>query len=147
MSISRHENLAATNLDLYNLTVSFRQKLLWPKDGSSASEYEDGDKRMIMFLAFDPETNLLCGMVGYDQSTNRLRQLVIDPDHQCRGIGSRLVEYARKEALSYGNTTLMVHAWKESVGFYSKKGFTLIEQPYLSKGVWCQKLKLDLKKD
>ena len=147
MSISLYENLPATNLDLYKLTVSFRQKLLWPKDGSSASEYEDGDKQMIMFLAFDPEMNILCGMVGYDQYTNRLRQLVIDPDYQSRGIGSRLVGYVREEALSYGNTTLMVHAWKESVGFYSQKGFTLIEQPYLSKGVWCQKMKLDLSKD
>ena len=147
MSISRHENLPATNLDLYKLTVSFRQKLLWPKDGSSASEYEDGDEQMIMFLAFDPEMNILCGMVGYDQYTNRLRQLVIDPDYQSRGIGSRLVGYVREEALSYGKTTLMVHAWRESVGFYSKNGFTLIEQPYLSNGVWCQKMKLDLKND
>ena len=38
--------------------------------------------------------------------------------------------YVKEEALSNGKTTLMVHAWKESVEFYSKKGFNLIEEPY-----------------
>ena len=143
MKIIRRENLFATDVDLYDSTVEFRQKYLWQKDGSSSLEYKEDDKNMVFYLAFDIVTNNLEGMVGYDTKTNRLRQLVISPKCQGKGIGKILVQNVKNEAKQHLKKKLIVHAWKDSVTFYLKQGFNLIENPYLSKGVWCQKMELN----
>ena len=144
MNIVRYSNLPNTNPCVYNLTINFRQEYLWPTDGSIASEYQEDDSRMIFYLAMDTVTNVLCGLVGYDSTNNRLRQLIIHPKFQGKGIGSKLVENVQKEALSFQNKSLKVYAWKESVPFYLKKGFNVVDQPYLSKGIVCQKMEINL---
>ena len=144
MNIVRYSNLPNTNPCVYNLTINFREEYLWPTDGSIASEYQEDDSRMIFYLAMDTVTNVLCGLVGYDPTNNRLRQLIIHPKFQGKGIGSKLVENVQKEALSFQNKCLKVYAWKESVPFYLKKGFNVVDQPYLSKGIVCQKMEINL---
>ena len=142
MEILRQENLPSVDVHQYKLTIEFRKQFLWPKDGSSDLEYEEDDKRMVFFLAMNMETKDLEGMVGYDPHSNRLRQLIISPKCQGKGIGTNLVKNVKHEAQRFKKTNLLVHAWKDSITFYLKQGFILIEEPYLSKGVWCQKMEL-----
>ena len=144
MNIVRYSNLPNTNTCVYNLTIRFRREYLWPTDGSTASEYQEDDGRMIFYLAMETVNNRICGMVGYDPSNNRLRQLIIHPEFQGKRIGSQLVENVEREALSFQNKILKVCAWKESVPYYSKKGFNIVGQPYLSKGIFCQKMEKNL---
>ena len=144
MKILRHENLQSTNRFLYDSTIKLREQYLWPKDGSTASEYEEEDKKMIYYLAVETVTNFLCGMVGYDPTSNRLRQLIIHPSFQGKGIGSKLVDHVKREALLLENKNLKVCAWQESVPFYLKKGFKVVDSPYLSKGVLCQKMEINM---
>ena len=144
MKIVRQENLPIADNQLYELTIEFRKEFLWPKDGSCAFEYKEDDEGMVFFLALDIDTNSLEGMVGYDPKTNRLRQLIISPKCQGRGIGTNLVKHIKNEARRQGKNNLRVNAWMDSLNFYLKRGFILIDDPYLSKGVWCQKMELQL---
>jgi predicted GNAT family N-acyltransferase len=53
----------------------------------------------------------------------KLRQMVVDPDHQGRGVGGRLVAFAEKLSAEMGYREIVLHARETAVNFYERAGY------------------------
>lgn len=58
-----------------------------------------------------------------DAHTVRMRQFAVHPDHQRKGIGSRLARHAEAFALESGFQTITLHARETAVEFYRNRGY------------------------
>lgn len=153
-SQSQPQPTAAMELSsLYESTLQLREKYLWSADGCTfEDDYAQSDLRSVHFFAVSENermrmarsntvtaTAFVVGTVQYDPTTNRLRQLIVDPSHRGQNTGARLVEAVQNEAIrNYQQRFLKVHAWLESTSFYSQQGFVPKGDVYMSKGVPCQ---------
>ncbi len=70
--------------------------------------------------------NRITGTVSLKNDT--LFSFFVDPDSQRKGIGSRLLDFAEKEAVINGKKVLKVGASITAKGFYLAKGFLMIKQ-------------------
>ena len=74
----------------------------------------------------------------------RLRQLAVHAQSRACGVGSILVEAVANAARSGGFDGLRVNAWLSSQPFYERCGFVAVGDRYVSNGLPCQRMVLDL---
>src|SRR3954463_11395662 len=55
--------------------------------------------------------------------TCKLERMAVDPDFRGRGLGTRLVEAAEREAIAQGAAEVVLHAQREVEDFYAGCGF------------------------
>ena len=80
-----------------------------------------------------------CSPAGYvaldhEESGVRVDQLFISPDHEAKGVGRQLLEYAEGYAISQRASTLRVVApegYRRAVDFYRGRGFVPVEEDVL----------------
>jgi predicted GNAT family N-acyltransferase len=53
----------------------------------------------------------------------KLRQMAVDPDHQGRGIGTQIVNFAEKLSAHRGYREIILHARETAVRFYERAGY------------------------
>ena len=135
LHIARLDTLPVAHPKLYAETVALRETHLLSHEGLKADAYQEIDVRSIHFLAF--KKSALLGMVQYDPQLNRIRQLLVLPEARRQGIGRQLIQAVQREVPS-----LKVHAWQTSQAFYAQCGFIPEGEPYLSNGIWCQRMGL-----
>jgi ribosomal protein S18 acetylase RimI-like enzyme len=58
-----------------------------------------------------------------DGSVAKLRQMAVDPDHQGRGVGARLLAFAEKLSAERGYREIVLHARETAVSFYERGGY------------------------
>jgi len=99
--------------------------------------WNDPDRDIDRKLARDPENLLvvehdgaLVGsvMVGYEGHRGWVNYLAVDPDHQGRGLGRRLMERAEEilGRLGCAKVNLQVRSSNEAaIGFYSRIGYSV----------------------
>jgi aminoglycoside 6-adenylyltransferase len=66
-----------------------------------------------------------------DEKTARMRQLAVLSGYRGNGIGNMVAKAAEEEACSEGCETISVHARKTAVGFYRKRGYMIIGDPFI----------------
>ena len=66
--------------------------------------------------------DLILGMIGLKR--NEIGHLFVSPAQSARGVGRRLVDFARKTCRDVGHTEMIVLASLNSDGFYRRCGFT-----------------------
>ncbi|MGQ9760240.1 MAG: GNAT family N-acetyltransferase, partial [Candidatus Methanomethylicaceae archaeon] len=69
--------------------------------------------------------------VTKDTDTAELDRIVIFPEHERRGFGTRLLKYVLLDLKTKGVSTIIVNAGKEEVHarmFYEKNGFRLVDE-------------------
>lgn len=85
------------------------------------------EKRLIMIGAFDKE---LVGVIGI-KDLSHIQSLFVDKNYQNKGIGTILLEYAKK--LMYGK--ISVNADLRAIAFYQKNGFKEIDEKQCVHGI------------
>jgi predicted GNAT family N-acyltransferase len=53
----------------------------------------------------------------------RLRQMAVDPDHQGRGVGKRLIAYAERLSAEMGYREIVLNARETAASFYESVGY------------------------
>jgi predicted GNAT family N-acyltransferase len=57
------------------------------------------------------------------RSSLKLRQMTVDPGHQGRGVGTRLIAFAEKLSAEMGYREIVLHARESAVRFYESVGY------------------------
>ena len=61
----------------------------------------------------------------------QLRQMAVDPRHQGRGVGARIVAFAEKLAAERGYREVVLHARETAAPFYEKAGYTATGESFI----------------
>ena len=68
-----------------------------------------------------------------DEAT--LRQMAVRPDHERRGLGSRLVAEGERLLLSTGIARARLSARQSATGFYARLGYAAAGEPFMEKTI------------
>ena len=74
----------------------------------------------------------------------QLRQMAVDQKVQRMGVGAALLKFAEQTCLEHGFITLMLHARKEAIGFYTRSGYCLSGPEFLEVGILHQQMQKQL---
>jgi predicted GNAT family N-acyltransferase len=106
---------------------------------------EQGIAREAELDGLDPEaTHIVVLRQGEPVGTCRLRfpggtckleRMAVDPDFRGRGLGTRLVDAAEREASARGATEVVLHAQRQVEGFYAGCGYVAEGDTFLSEGI------------
>jgi len=96
------------------------------------------DLLLVAHLAADPDEHTMVGtvMLGYDGHRGTLGYLAVDPDHQRRGHGGRLLAACEARLIELGcpKLNLLVRTSNAAVvAFYERHGYTVDEVTPLGK--------------
>jgi predicted GNAT family N-acyltransferase len=61
----------------------------------------------------------------------QLRQMIVDPSLQKKGVGAAIVAFAEELAQAHGFTTVMMHARNAAIGFYEKLGYVIVGDEFM----------------
>lgn len=124
----------------------YRAEHIWPveTDLDLMDHYREQDAKNKTFVAWDTQNNTFVGMTQWDGVVGRVRQVGVASSWRGRGIGGHLVDLVATQARNAGWTSLLVHCWVASSGFYKKLGFIKKGEVYISgdKQVECQHMTL-----
>lgn len=124
----------------YHEMIKLRDKILRKPLGLHFTEkYLQQEVNDILIGCFqtDGEKSIIgcCVLSPVDDELIQLRQMAVREDLQRSGIGKEIVEFAEKESLKNGFTTMMMHARKTAVLFYERLGYTMIGEEFLEVGI------------
>ena len=94
----------------------------------------DEESRMLGCLVLTPE----------GEETIRMRQVAIDPEHQKKGLGRRLVAFSEEVAIERGFREMTMHARATAVPFYERLGYTIDGEEYEEVGIPHRTMRKDL---
>lgn len=126
-------NSSMKSWDLYLNAIQLRKNILWKKQTPKPTfdTYSDLDKICLQTIAI--YQNIVVGCVSLEN--NRIRQLVVSPFWNGKGIGTKLIENITRESC---HDDIIVNSIDNSVGFYLKNGFKNNGKIYESMGQKCQ---------
>jgi GNAT superfamily N-acetyltransferase len=121
----------------YHKMIELRIKHLLEPIGVPASYINKvKEKDDILIGAFEGEQILgCCVLTPKDKGLIQLRQMVVNPEVQGRGIGADIVRFAEDIARENGFTTLMMHARNPAIKFYEKSGYTITGSEFFEVGI------------
>jgi GNAT superfamily N-acetyltransferase len=61
----------------------------------------------------------------------QLRQMAVDPDHQGRGVGAKIVAAAEELAAERGFRRIILHARETAIRFYEKAGYVATGETFI----------------
>jgi predicted GNAT family N-acyltransferase len=111
----------------YKQMVNLRYNILRKPLGLSFTEDElEKEKNEVLIGAFEEEQMLGCCMlVKIDDRTMRLRQMAVPNNLQGKGVGRALMNFAENISRDLGYKKIMMHARKNTIGFYEKFGYRI----------------------
>ncbi|MBT5902191.1 MAG: GNAT family N-acetyltransferase [Opitutaceae bacterium] len=131
--VPRSPNTAAEFESYYDLRWRVL-RALWEKPrGSERDEFEDVAHHLAIF---SNATALATGRLHQrDSSIGQIRAMAVDPAHQKRGLGSRILNALEAEAQKRGLDQVMLHARDVAVLFYEKHGYEVVAPGPFSWGI------------
>lgn len=96
-----------------------------------------------LHLAAYNEQHQLVGcllLTQHDDSQVQMRQVAVAPSLQGKGIGRQLVAYSEKTARQHNFTQIFLHARQQSVDFYLKNGYQIVDEPFTEVGILHRKM-------
>jgi GNAT superfamily N-acetyltransferase len=111
----------------YREVVAFRRRLLRMPLGLDFTAEQLAAERADTHVAAYLEGELVGCIVlaAVDASTVKLRQMAVRPDHQGRGLGARIVEFAESLAAERGCREIVLNARESAVRFYEHAGYAV----------------------
>ena len=79
----------------------------------------------LLFYVYEKEGKIL-GTGAFDKG--EIRTMFVDPEHQKKGIGQKILDFLIKQTKSKDCTKVWLGANPEAEGFYKKKGFRKIRE-------------------
>jgi N-acetylglutamate synthase-like GNAT family acetyltransferase len=110
----------------YEQMVKLRNDMLRKPLGLKFDQEElEKEKSDVLIGAFEDERILgCCLLTRLDDRTARLRQMAVPNNLQGKGIGRALMIFAENIARDLGYHSLIMHARKTAIGFYTKLGYS-----------------------
>ena len=126
----------------YDASVALRQRWLRDPLGLQFTDEDRADDMAMRHLGYYlGETMVGCvALLPLDERQMRLRQLIVDPGYERRGIGRVLVERSETLAREAGCTQMILYARDTAVGFYDRLGYQSVGEPFLEIGIVHQKM-------
>lgn len=119
-------------LEIVNLLYLDMPDFVWNTDEYLNRQIENKE----YFVA--EEDKKIVGVVSFRLRKNimYIETLVVSKDHQSKGIGTALIEFAKKFTKEKGVNVLHICAFYEykTVDFYLKRGFSLLDKPGVYNG-------------
>jgi ribosomal protein S18 acetylase RimI-like enzyme len=121
----------------YKQMIKLREDILRKPLGISFTEEElDKEKDNLLVAAYDDDLMLGCCMLVENSKTIvRLRQMAVKDDLQGKGIGKALTIFAENLARDRKFKYLIMHARKNTIGFYQKMGYKVISDEFIEIGL------------
>ncbi len=125
-------------------TRPLRHRVLRPHQPPESLVYDGDDAPDTLHVGgFLPDGTLVAVASVYRESRPedgvrrgfRLRGMAVDPSHQGRGYGARLVEACGAHARSLGGKELWCNARTSASGFYTRQGFDTEGPPFEIEGI------------
>ncbi len=83
-------------------------------------------------------------LLHVNNSLVKMRQVVVEPFGQKRGVGRMLVKASEKWAIENSYNKMMLHARMNAVEFYTKLGYRQVGKPFEEVGILHYAMELDL---
>jgi ribosomal protein S18 acetylase RimI-like enzyme len=115
--------------DDYNKECTLRNEVLrLPLGLNLFDEDLSSENQQMHFGMFDPNGNLIACVIGVARSPieAKIRQMAVDPEHQGKGYGSRIICFLEEFLAPKGFTHFSMHARLSAVGFYEKLGYVKV---------------------
>jgi len=130
----------------YKQMVTLRYNILRKPLGLSFSDEElENERNEVLIGAFEEDQMLGCCMlVKIDDRTCRLRQMAVPNNLQGKGVGRALMNFAENISRDLGYKKIMMHARKNTVGFYEKFGYRISGDEFIEITVPHFKMEKDL---
>lgn len=89
------------------------------------------------FGLFDSEQNLIACLIAVtlSNSTSKLRQMAVAPQHQGQGLGRDLLLRVQTRLAQQGVTLITLHARISARGFYEKLGYIQVGGEFAEVGI------------
>ncbi len=131
----------------YERVLDLRRRVLREPLGlvftAAQIQAESGDTHL---AAFDSAGKVVACAVLTRESPEiaHMRQVAVEPEVQNRGLGSRMLEFAEEIARKRGARLLFCHARHHVVGFYAKRGYTAVGEPFVEVGMEHRRMEREL---
>lgn len=101
----------------------------------TAAELEK-DKNDTHFGLFENDKILAClTLTQTTENRMKMRQVAVDAEHQGRGLGKKLSEYAESYAKEKGFKLMFCHARKVAAPFYLSMGYQIVGDEFSEVGI------------
>ncbi len=97
----------------------------------------EGDKEEIIFGIFNENEEALASVQFkiLDNLSVKLRQMAVHPEHQKKGLGKSLVQFAEQQVKNLGYKKIEMHARKTAIPFYEKLGYKKEGEEFMEVGI------------
>ena len=97
----------------------------------------EGDKEEIIFGIFNENEEALASVQFkiLDNLSVKLRQMAVHPEHQKKGLGKSLVQFAEQQIKNLGYKKIEMHARKTAIPFYEKLGYKKEGDEFIEVGI------------
>jgi predicted GNAT family N-acyltransferase len=122
----------------YDRTIALRELVLRKPLGLTFDPDDLARERDDLHLTIVDERDRLLGclvLTPEGPETIRMRQVAIEPKHQRRGLGRRLVAFSEEVAVDRGFREMTMHARATAVPFYEGLGYTIDGDEYEEVGI------------
>ncbi len=121
----------------YRQMLKLRNDILRKPLGISFTEEElEKEKDNLLVAAYDDDQLLGCCMlVKNSDKSMRLRQMAVIDNLQGKGIGKALTIFAENLARDRKFKSIIMHARKNTVGFYQKMGYNVVSDEFIEIGI------------
>ncbi len=109
----------------YRGMVELRRRVLRTPLGLEFTEEQLAQEWTDMHIAAYLDGDLVGGLIltDVDGAVAQLRQMVVHPDYQGRGLGGGIVAFAESLATERGYREIVLHARESAIGFYQRGGY------------------------
>lgn len=116
------------NSDRYRDLVALRRRVLRTPLGLDFTAEQLEEERADVHIAAYLQGELVAcvALAATDKSHRsslKLRQMTVDPGHQGRGVGKRLIAFAEKLSAEMGYREIVLHARESALTFYESVGY------------------------
>jgi GNAT superfamily N-acetyltransferase len=91
-------------------------------------------------VAFNPPVVIGCGLALEQGNWIKIRQMVVHPDYQGQGIGSRILQHLEEIFSRQNYHRFYLHSRYDRRGFYLKNGYQTKGEPFLEVGIIHQRM-------
>lgn len=121
----------------YQQMLKLRNDILRKPLGISFTKEElEKEKDNLLVAAYDDDQLLGCCMlVKNSDKSMRLRQMAVLDNLQGKGIGKALTIFAENLARDRKSKFIIMHARKDTIGFYQKMGYNVVSDEFIEIGI------------
>jgi predicted GNAT family N-acyltransferase len=123
--------------EAYHQMLQLRINVLLLPSGIPASYIQPQAENVDIHLGAFSSDKIVgcCVLTDRGNGQVQLRQMAVDTEHQGKGIGAAIVQFAEEVARKKGFRTLYLHARNPVMPFYEKSGYAVAGNEFFEVGI------------